>query len=296
MLPDAQGRRGMAIQNPVLWLWDHIRLSYVTVGSAQGDSYLPQTKAVTEAPVIRHIGTADVWDALRAGLRDFAAIRTDVIFLCIIYPVVGVALAGISFDGGIQWLFPLAGGLALVGPLAAVGMNEMSRRREHGLAVKWPDALSVVRSPSIGAIAALGLILVIVFLIWQLVAAAIYSATIGPVAPTSVGGFLHTLLLTGPGWALIGTGIGVGFVFALVVFAISVISFPVLLDRHVHVMTAMRTSLRAVTTNPVPMALWAGIITLGLIIGSIPLFVGLAVVMPVLGHATWHLYRKVVAP
>ncbi|WP_284947256.1 DUF2189 domain-containing protein [Acidisoma cladoniae] len=283
------------IQNPVLWLWDQIRLSYGTVGSAQGDGYLPQTKTESAAPVVRHIGTADVWEALRAGLRDFAAIRTDVIFLCIIYPVVGLVLAGLSFGEGLQWLFPLAGGLALVGPIAAIGMNEMSRRREHGLTVRWPDALSVVRSPSIGAIFALAFILVIVFLIWQLVAAAIYSGTIGALAPASIGAFLHTLLFTGAGWELITIGVSAGFVFALVVLSISVISFPVLLDRHVHVMTAMRTSIRAMTTNPVPMALWAGIITVGLVLGSIPLFVGLAVVMPVLGHASWHLYRKVVA-
>jgi uncharacterized membrane protein len=285
----------VTIQNPALWIWDHIKLSYETVGSAEGGSYVPQA-ASREVPVVRTIAMADVHAALRAGLADFAAIRTDVIFLCVIYPVVGVVLTALAFDRAMQWLFPLAAGLALVGPLAAIGMNEMSRRRERGLPVRWPDALSVVRSPSIGSITVLGLVLVILFLLWQVAAAAIYRATLGPTPPASIGGFFHTLFFTDAGWSLIVLGVGVGFLFALVVFATTVIAFPVLLDRDVGAITAVQTSVRAVMASPGPMAFWALIIVVGLVIGSIPLFVGLAVVMPVLGHATWHLYRRAVVP
>ena len=102
------------------------------------------------------------------------------------------------------------------------------------------------------------------------------------------------MLGTGAGWTMIIVGIGVGFLFALLVLAVSVVSFPLLLDRNVGIGTAVTTSIRVVATNPAVMALWGLIVAAGLVVGSLPLFVGLVVILPVLGHATWHLYRKVV--
>jgi uncharacterized membrane protein len=139
------------------------------------------------------------------------------------------------------------------------------------------------------------LLLLAIFGIWIGVAAALYDATLGPEPPASIGAFAHDLLTTGAGWALIGVGFGVGFLFALLVLAISVVSFPLLLDRDVGLPAAVWTSVRAVAANPVPMVLWGLIVASGLVIGSIPLFLGLIIVVPVLGHATWHLYRKMVA-
>ena len=106
--------------------------------------------------------------------------------------------------------------------------------------------------------------------------------------------FIHDVLTTSHGWALIIAGNVIGFIFAAVVLSISVVSFPLLLDRDVGAAVAVQTSIRAVLANPLTMALWGLIVALALVIGSIPLFVGLAIVMPVLGHATWHLYRRVV--
>jgi uncharacterized membrane protein len=251
-------------------------------------------RSAADLPTVRQISTEDVKAALAAGFEDFKAVRSDVIFLCIIYPIVGLVFASLAFGNLMQLLFPLAGGFALLGPLAAIGINELSRRREAGRAVTWTDALAVVRSPSIGSIALLGFMLVIVFLVWQFVAAAIFDATIGADVPLTLVGFIDTLFFTLGGWALIIFGVGTGFLFALFVFGISLVSFPVLLDRPVGIGMAVRTSIAAVMMNPIPMALWAAIIVGGLVAGSIPLFVGLAVVMPVLGHATWHLYRRVV--
>jgi uncharacterized membrane protein len=152
----------------------------------------------------------------------------------------------------------------------------------------------VVQSPSFGAIVLLGLLLMAIFLLWLLAAEAIYQMTLGPEPPVSIGSFIRDVFSTGAGWTMIGVGIGVGFLFALLVLAISVVSFPLLLDRPASVATAIRTSLRAVRMNPGPMAVWGLIVAGGLVVGSIPLFLGLVIVMPVLGHATWHLYRLVV--
>jgi len=232
---------------------------------------------------------------LKRGFDDFGANRTDVIFLCVLYPVLGLVLARLVFGyEALPLLFPLAAGFALVGPVAALGLYEMSRRREEGAEVTWMDAIGVLRSPSIGSIAYLAVFVVMIYVLWLLVAQTIYALTLGPAPPASVSSFLHDVFNTGRGWAMIGIGVGIGFIFAVAVFTISVVSFPLLLDRNVGVGTAVRTSVRAVLLNPVQMALWGLIITAGLVLGSIPFFLGLVVVLPVLGHATWHLYRSVV--
>jgi len=183
---------------------------------------------------IRRIGLADLGEALTKGLADFAANRTDVIFLCAIYPFVGLVLGRLASGYDVvPLLFPLASGFALVGPFAAVGLNEMSRRRELGMEVSWVDAFGVVRSPSIGPIIGLGLLLIAIFLLWLVTAEAIYVVTLGPKAPTSIPAFIHDVSTTARGWTMIVLGIGVGFLFAVVTLSISVVSFPLLLDRDV---------------------------------------------------------------
>jgi uncharacterized membrane protein len=246
---------------------------------------------------VRKITLNDLKDALARGLDDFRAMPSHAVFLCLIYPVVGFALARMVLGYNVlPLLFPLAAGFALIGPFAALGLYEMSRRRELGLDVSWRHALDVFRSPSIGAILALGLMLVAIFLVWLAVAQAVYVTNFGYAPAAAMPDFLHQVLTTPAGWSLIIIGNGIGFLFAVVVLTVSVVSFPLLLDRDVGAAGAVLTSVRAVAANPLMMAVWGLIVAALLVIGSVPFFFGLAVVMPVLGHSTWHLYRKLVEP
>jgi len=247
--------------------------------------------------VVRRIGVADLKDALAKGFGDFLAMPTYAMFLWLIYPIAGLVLARLAFGYSIlPLLYPLVTGFALVGPLAALGLYELSRRREAGLPVSAANAFDVLESSSIGAIAALGILLLVVFTLWVALANAIYIATFGYAPPVSLGTFVQEVLTTPAGWTLIVAGNAVGFFFAVVVLTIGVVSFPLLLDRDVGAAVALHTSIRAVAQNPLIMALWGFIVAVLLLIGSLPFFLGLTVAMPVLGHATWHLYRKLVEP
>ncbi len=283
------------IRNPIEWVWDYLKRTKLAAGSAAHSIRGTEQVRHSAPPVVHRIAPAELRDVLARGFADFAAYRTDVIFFSIIYPVVGLVLARLAagYDM-LPLIFPLASGFALVGPVAAVGLYEMSRRREQGVDITWADAFGVVRSPAVGAIIVLGLLLLAIFLLWLVAAYAIYEVTLGPQPPASIASFARDVFTTGAGWTLIGVGVSVGFLFALLVLTISVVSFPLLLDRDVGLYTAVMTSVRAVRANPAPMAIWGLIVAGGLVIGSIPLLLGLAIVMPVLGHATWHLYRKVV--
>ena len=282
------------IRNPLEWGLDQIRLAGHALGSA-GNAIGEREEARQRPIAVRRIGVADLRDALARGIDDFRSFRTDVVFLCVIYPVLGLMLGRLAFGYGmVPLLFPLASGFALLGPFAAIGLYEMSRRRERGIHAAWPDALGIIGSRALGRIAVLGLLLVAIFLLWLSVAQAIYFATFGVAPATSLTAFLREVFTTPSGWALIGIGVGVGFFFALLVLAIGAVSFPLLLDREASLGRAVWTSVNAFLVNPLPMALWGLIVAAGLVIGSIPLLLGLVVVMPVLGHATWHLYRKLV--
>jgi uncharacterized membrane protein len=247
-------------------------------------------------PTIGQIDTSDLKDVLVKGFRDFDAKPTHFVLLFIIYPIVGIIL--INLTAGYQILpliFPIIAGFALIGPFAAIGLYEISRRREQGLDFSIKYAFEVHRSPSFPAILILSVVMMVIYFAWLGAALIIFDLTFGA-TPTSFWGFVNDVLTTQAGWTLIVVGSGVGFIFAVAVLALAVVSFPMLLDRDVGVSTAIGTSVRAVAANPVTMAAWGFIVAALLILGSIPFFFGLAVVMPVLGHATWHLYRKVVQP
>jgi uncharacterized membrane protein len=249
------------------------------------------------APVIRTIGLSDLHRALQLGWEDFKAVPSHAVILCVIYPVLGLVIARTVLGYAVlPLLFPLAAGFALLGPFAALGLYELSRRRENGEEASAWNAIDVFRSPSFGAMLGLGVLLLALFVTWIATAQAIYIAAFGYQTAAGIPDFAERVLTTPQGWWLIVAGCGVGFLFALVALCISVVSFPLILDRHAGAGDAMVTSLRAVAKNPWPMAVWGLIVAVLLVAGSLPFFLGLAIVIPLLGHATWHLYREVIEP
>lgn len=283
------------IRTPPGWGADMLTRAYHSVARTSPDTGERPDERGTSI-VARRIGLRDLRWALNRGFQDFGESRTDVIFLCVVYPLVGLLLARMAFGYELLPLvFPLASGFALVGPLAGVGLNEMSRRREQGLETGWTDAFGVFRSPSFPSILLLGAVLIGMFLFWLVLAQVIYTVTLGPEPPVSPSSFVHDVLFTRAGWAMAIVGCAVGFIFAAVAMTISVVSFPMLLDRNVSLESAIRTSVNVVRLNPLTMAVWGAIIAAGLVVGSIPLLLGLVFIMPVLGHATWHLYRRAVS-
>ncbi len=281
----------MHINNPVTWVINQFSSAEV-LGSTPAREYFSTTDS--GVPPLRRIGVGAVWAALRAGWDDTGKGRADLVMLWLIYPIMALYLVVADYDRQlVLLLLPVASGFALVGPLFAVGMYEMSRQRELTGELHWTDGFKVLRSPSIGAIAGLGLGLVVLFAAWLTVATGIARLCLGPDIPTGLG-FFAAAFGTAAGWTMLGVGTAAGAVFAVLVLVLSSISFPLLLDRPATLGAAIRTSVRAVRLNTGAMALWGVVVALGLLLGSIPAFAGLIMVLPILGHGTWHLYRAMV--
>ena len=273
-----------------------------------GGMLVPNSRSIagedvsTVYPHVYKIAPSDLKEVLSKGIADFKAMPSHLFFLGLIYPIVGVWLV---VGNSPQLLLPLLVGFPLIGSFAALGFYEISRRRElgldttsreYGLDPSWKHAFSVIRSHSIFSILSLGMLLLVILTCWIFTAQALYTSFFGSTPPDSLTRFVGNVLSTPQGWKFIGYGTGIGFLYAVVALSISVVSFPLLLDRDAEVPVAIFTSVRAVLKNPFTMALWGLIVALSLAAGFLLLFAGLAVVIPVLGHATWHLYRKVVEP
>jgi uncharacterized membrane protein len=280
------------IGNPLSWAAHTVR----DTGSHMGKSIERMGSKTEETlPQVRQLRMTDLTGALRAGFEDFSAARADVVFIAVIYPLAGLIMisVGLSMDL-LPLIVPMILGFALLGPVAAVGLYEISRLREAGENPDWLDAFGVLRSPAFGGIVALGLALAALFIAWMIAAQTVYNLTLGPEPPASISGFISDTLTTSAGWMMILYGSVAGAVFALAALATSLVSFPLLLDRQVGLPVAVVTSYRVLKASPMVTISWGLMVGALLALGSVPVLLGLIVVLPVLGHATWHLYRRAV--
>lgn len=262
----------------------------------QHDIILP-AETGDEIPAVRNIDFGDIEYALRKGIEDFRAMPTHAVLIGVLYAVLGLLLgrAALGYEL-VPLIFPLAAGFALLGPFAALGLYELSRRRELGRDTSWRHLFDFTHLPTFRSIILLGLMLVLLFLIWIAVADGLYTSYFGHRSVTSIASLFDKILGSPDGREFFVVGNAIGLLFAATAFVLSAISFPLLLDRNVSLSTAMATSLMVVIKNPVTMAAWGLIVAVGLFLGALPALVGLAVVLPVLGHATWHLYRRALEP
>ncbi|MDB5648655.1 MAG: hypothetical protein JWL62_175 [Hyphomicrobiales bacterium] len=254
-------------------------------------------KAPPPRYVIRHIRLSDLGDALTRGLQDFWVMPSHLLFLGLFYPIAGLILAVVTAgENAFYLLYPLLSGFVLIGPFAAIGLYEMSRRRERGERPSWRDAFAVLRSPGIGSILWLGALLAVLFIAWLVCAHMLYMSFFGDEPAKTYAQLGNQIFYTAEGRRLMIVGNLVGLIFAFVALSLSVFSFPLMLDRHVGIDIAIRTSLQATRENPGVILAWGVIVVVLLVAGMAAAFMGLALVMPVLAHATWHLYRRTVGP
>jgi len=250
---------------------------------------------IREPAPVRRIGKEDLDAALREGYQDFLSKRGDLIFAGLLYPLVGLLAAAFSLNGAsLPLLFPLVAGLSLLGPLVSSGFYELARRREVGEDSSWLHFFDMRKAANFSDLMFVGVILLAIFAAWMVAAVAIHGVFLGAMLPRTPGDFLTEVLTTPQGWAMILVGNIAGLFFAVLVLATSFVSLPMIVDRNVGFGRALRTSVRAYQANRVMSLRWGLRVAILLVIGSIPLFLGLAVVLPVLGYATWHLYTRLV--
>lgn len=247
-------------------------------------------------PVVRNITASDIAEALAQGLRDFRAAPLWGLAFGAFYALGGllIVLSATAF-GAVYLAYPLAAGFALVGPFVAVGLYEVSRRLESGQAITVSGLWRCMTGrPEIGWMA---FVTLFIFIIWMYQVRLLIALLLGLNASfSSLKEFVSVLLTTSEGMLFLAIGNLVGGILSLVLFSLTVVSFPLLLDRDVDFVTAMITSVRAVVASPVAMIGWAAVIVVVLIASVVPSFLGLVITLPILGHTTWHLYRRIVVP
>lgn len=257
---------------------------------------MTDTHATPTPPEINEIGLDAVRDALSAGLRDFRRAPAFGLFFGAVFSVIGLVIyLQLVVWGSGYWVLPVMAGFPLVGPFVAVGLYDVSRRLERGETPDWAAVLTVIARERGRQIPSMAFVALFFFLVWVYFAHLIFALSFGLKPLTNVM-TSPAILLTPAGLAMLAAGTLVGGALALALFSVTVVSVPMLLDRDVDVVTAMIASVRAVLENPVPMLAWAAVVAGLSAVAMIPFFLGMAVIFPILGHASWHLYRATVAP
>jgi uncharacterized membrane protein len=257
---------------------------------------LPET-LIKRDPVVRAVTVPEIVDSLAKGLRDFQSAPLYGLVLGAVYAVGGNIIVLCAFALGVSYLaYPLAAGFALIGPFIAVGLYEVSRRRENGEPLSWGVVLSTIWAQGRRELGWMAFVTVFIFVVWMYQVRLLIALMLGLKSFTSLQEFLTLVTTTPEGWIFLIIGHVTGAVLSLVLYSLTVVSFPLLLDRDVDCVTAMITSVRAVVASPGPMIGWAVVVVVLMVVACLPAFLGLLVVLPVLGHATWHLYRRIVVP
>jgi uncharacterized membrane protein len=249
-------------------------------------------EAATGPIRIENAGMDAIWAALRGGWADWRTFRTDVVVHVVIYPLAGALLAGVILDRALlPFIFPICAGLALIGPVGTIWFAALSRQSERDGAATADAVAAIFDSPRRLTVQRLGLLLIGLFALWIIAAGVLYSITLGQIPS---GSFFGNLFTTVAGYEMLTLGMLLGAGFALVALAIGLVGFQLALDREMSVREVVSTSLHVAIANPGVTLAWGGVVVAGLVLGAIPGLLGLSVTIPVLGHASWHLYRRLV--
>lgn len=246
-------------------------------------------------PAVRAITVRELGESLAEGLRDFQNAPQFGLSFGLLYALGGITVVLSAFAFGVGYLaYPLAAGFALIGPFVAVGLYEVSRLREAGQPVTWSAIMRTILLQGRRELGWMAFVTLFIFVIWMYQVRLLIALFLGLKTFTSLQEFVTVVTTTPEGVIFLVIGHLVGAALSLVLFSLTVVSFPLLLDRDVDFVTAMITSVRAVAASPGPMLGWAAVVVCLMIVASLPAFLGLLVVLPVLGHATWHIYQRIV--
>ncbi|WP_291737215.1 DUF2189 domain-containing protein [Leisingera sp. F5] len=265
-----------------------------TAGSTPPDNLTPQQRAM---PKVNNVTAGDITASLKAGFSDFLARPIMSGFFGLFYAVFGILFVWcLVWLGKIWMIIPAAVGFPLVAPFAAAGLYEMSRRLQKGESFGWPEILTVIANQRKREMGWMAFVTLFIFWVWVYQVRLWLAIILQNASFSDFDGFLNTVFFTPQGWTFLAIGTCVGATLSAVLFSLTVVAMPMLLDRETNFVSAMLTSIRVVTENPLVMLTWAAIISVAMLLSLVPAFLGLIFTLPILGHTTWHLYRRAVSP
>lgn len=265
-----------------------------TTGSSTPDNLTPQQSAM---PEINKVTVDDIKASLKSGFSDFLARPVMSGFFGLFYAVVGILVVWCLVWLGKTWMIiPISVGFPLIAPFAASGLYEMSRRLQNDERFGWSEILTVMANQRKREMGWMAFVTLFIFWVWFYQFRTVLVIVLQDSSFSDLDGFLNTVLFTPKGWTFLVIGTCVGAFLSAVLFSVTVVAMPMLLDREMDFITAMLTSIRVVRENPIVMLAWAAIISVTMLLSLVPVFLGLIVTLPILGHSTWHLYQRAVQP
>lgn len=275
-------------------LWEECVMTSKTAGSTPPGKLTPQPQAM---PKVNKVTADDITASLKAGYSDFLARPLMSGFFGLFYAVFGILFVWILVWLGKIWMIiPAAIGFPLVAPFAAAGLYEMSRRLQKGESFGWFEILTVMANQRKREMGWMAFVTLFIFWVWMYQVRLWLAITLQDVSFSGFDGFLNAVFFTTQGWIFLAIGTCVGAFLSAVLFTVTVVAMPMLLDQETNFVSAMLTSIRVVTENPVVMLVWAAIISVTVLLSLVPAFLGLIFTLPILGHTTWHLYKRAVSP